>query len=92
MNIDLLIKMTNEISQFFASEDEDPEQAARDVASHLKRYWDPRMRTQIITYYEQRQSMGQNGGLGDLAWNAIGLLAAENKAKAAAPDPHPPRL
>ncbi len=71
MNIDLLIKMTNEISAYFAAEP-DAEEAARDVAGHLKRFWEPRMRRQIITYYEERQG----AGLSDLALRAVALLAA----------------
>ena len=74
MNIDHLIKMANEISAFFAAEP-DPEQAVRDVASHLRRFWEPRMRSQIIAYYEQRQG----AGLVDLAKGAIALLAAESR-------------
>ncbi len=71
MNIDLLIKMTNEISAYFAAEP-DAEEAARDVAGHLKRFWEPRMRRQIITYYEERQG----AGLSDLALRGVALLAA----------------
>jgi formate dehydrogenase subunit delta len=70
MNIDLLIKMTNEIGEFFAGTT-DAEQAARDVANHLRRYWEPRMRAQIIGYLEQRQG----AGLTELAKNAVALLA-----------------
>lgn len=71
MNIDLLIKMANEISAYFASEP-DTEQAAKDVAGHLRRYWEPRMRRQIISYYAERQG----AGLSDLALRGVGLLAA----------------
>ena len=78
MNIDLLIKMTNEIGEFFAGT-ADAEQAARDVASHLRRFWDPRMRAQIISYYQQRQG----AGLSDLAKSAVALLAAAAAAAAA---------
>jgi formate dehydrogenase subunit delta len=74
VNIDLLVKMTNEISAFFAGET-DQEEAARDVANHLKRFWDPRMRAQIIDYCEQRQG----AGLVELARNAVALLAAQAK-------------
>ncbi|MGH8179498.1 MAG: formate dehydrogenase subunit delta [Steroidobacteraceae bacterium] len=75
MNIDLLIKMANEISAYFAA-GPDAEQAAKDVAGHLKRYWEPRMRRQIITYYGERQG----AGLSDLALRGIGLLAAAEGA------------
>lgn len=79
MNIDLLIKMANEIGEFFAGTT-DAQAAARDVANHLKRYWEPRMRAQMIAYYEQRQG----AGLTDLAKNAVALMAAESKAQPAA--------
>lgn len=75
MNIDLLIKMANEIGDFFTGAS-DPQQAARDVANHLKRYWEPRMHKQMLAYYEQRQG----AGLSDVAKNAVGLLYAAAKA------------
>ncbi|MBW4051578.1 MAG: formate dehydrogenase subunit delta [Proteobacteria bacterium] len=82
MNIDLLIKMTNEISAYFAAEP-DTEQAAKDVAGHLKRFWEPRMRRQMITYYEERQG----AGLSDLALRGVALLAAAEAPTAAPPGP-----
>jgi formate dehydrogenase subunit delta len=73
MNIDLLIKMTNEIGEFFAGADsKDPEAAARDVANHLRRYWDPRMRVQMLKYYEERGG----AGLSDLGKRAVAFLHA----------------
>ena len=75
MNIDLLIKMANEIGDFFAGASE-PQQAARDVANHLKRYWEPRMHRQMLAYYEQRQG----AGLSDVAKDAVSLLYAASKA------------
>ena len=81
MNIDLLIKMTNEIGEFFAGADsKDPEAAARDVANHLKRYWDPRMRVQMLKYYEERGG----AGLSDLGKRAVALLHEASQASAAA--------
>ena len=77
MNIDLLIKMTNEISAYFASEP-DTEQAAKAVAGHIRRYWEPRMRRQMIAYYGERQG----AGLSDLALRGVGLLAAAEPANA----------
>ena len=74
MNIELLVKMANEISVFFAS-DSPPSQAAQDVATHLRRFWEPRMRRQIVSHYEERQGEGLN----DLARQAVALLAAESR-------------
>ena len=86
MNIDLLIKMTNEIGDFFTGvQANDPQAAARDVANHLKRYWEPRMRAQMLKYYEERHGVG----LTDLAKNAVALLQAASKAAPAAPPAAP---
>jgi formate dehydrogenase subunit delta len=82
MNIDLLIKMANEIGEFFAGTT-DAQAAARDVANHLKRYWEPRMRAQIVKYYEERQG----AGLSEVAKSAVALLYAASKAPPAAPPP-----
>jgi formate dehydrogenase subunit delta len=77
MNIDLLIKMANEIGDFFSGADvNDAQAASRDVANHIKRYWEPRMRAQMLKYYEERQG----AGLTDLAKNAVALLHAASKA------------
>ena len=84
MNIDLLIKMANEIGDFWTGVT-DPEQAARDVASHLKRYWEPRMRKQMLAYYEERQG----AGLSDVAKSAVGLLYAAAQSSPGAPQPKP---
>jgi formate dehydrogenase subunit delta len=72
MNTDLMIKMLNEISAFFAGED-DREQAARDIQNHVHRYWEPRMRAQLLEYFEQRHG----AGLSELALQAVRLLAEE---------------
>ena len=80
MNIDLLIKMANEIGEFFSGvEVNDREAAARDVANHLRRYWEPRMRAQMLKYYEERGG----AGLTELGKNAVALLYAASKAPAA---------
>jgi formate dehydrogenase subunit delta len=70
MNTDLMIKMVNEISAFFAGED-DQAQAAREVEQHLLKFWEPRMRAQLLEYFEQRNG----AGLSELSLKAVGLLA-----------------
>ena len=82
MNIDLLIKMANEIGEFFSGvEVNDPQAAARDVANHLRRYWEPRMRAQMLKYYEERDG----AGLSELAKSAVALLHAASQAPPATP-------
>jgi len=71
MNVDHMVKMANEIGAFFAAESPKG-QAPKDVANHLKRFWDPRMRREIVAHYR----LG-GAGLSDLALAAVGLIAAE---------------
>jgi formate dehydrogenase subunit delta len=52
MKIENLIKMVNDISDFFNA-DSDKELAAEGVRKHLQRSWDPRMRRAIIAYYQE---------------------------------------
>lgn len=52
MHIENLVKMANQIGQFFEAEP-DQNQAIDDIASHLKRFWDPRMRSAIIAHVDQ---------------------------------------
>jgi formate dehydrogenase subunit delta len=84
MNIDLLIKMANQISEFFQGTT-DPEKAAADVATHLKRYWDPRMRKQIVAYCEERHG----AGLTNTAIAGVQLMKQQDEKAAAAPGPKP---
>ena len=71
MNVHHLVKMLNEISAFWASEAADPKGAAESVATHLRRYWDPRMRRQIVEHYHAGAA-----GLSDIAREAVLILAS----------------
>src|ERR1700761_8107908 len=79
MNIDLLIKMANEIGSFWGGEAGE-EAGAKEVASHIRRFWEPRMRTQMYTYFEERQG----SGLSDVAKKAIVLLMEQARLEKAA--------
>lgn len=68
MNIERLVRMANDIAQFFASESP-PEEAAQQVAGHLAKFWDPRMRREIILH-----ARAGGTGLSDLARDAVGRL------------------
>lgn len=47
MKLENLIRMANQIGDFFEAMP-DREQAIKDIASHLRRSWDPRMREQLL--------------------------------------------
>jgi len=63
-----LVSMVNEIAAFFVGED--PGKAAENVANHLRRYWDPRMRKQIIAHAAEGGE-----GLCEVARAAVELIA-----------------
>ena len=69
MNGERLVAMANDIAAFFDSEP-DKEIAAAQVAAHLKRYWDPRMRRDLV-------SVASAGpvGLAPIAARAVELCA-----------------
>ncbi|HXN09608.1 MAG TPA: formate dehydrogenase subunit delta [Steroidobacteraceae bacterium] len=70
MDIELLVTMANDVAAFFHAAAE-PEQAARSVAAHLRNYWDPRMRRQIIDYVD-----AGGAALSATAHAGVALLAA----------------
>ena len=49
MNPDNLIKMANQIGAFFEATP-DREQGASDVAGHILRFWEPRMRSAFLDH------------------------------------------
>jgi formate dehydrogenase subunit delta len=60
-----LVKMANEIAQFFAAEP-DRQTAVDGVAAHLKRFWEPRMRREILAMLDR-----QGHGMSDLVVEAL---------------------
>ncbi|MCJ1886481.1 formate dehydrogenase subunit delta [Pseudomonas sp. LA21] len=52
MNVENLIKMANQIGQYFASEP-DREQAVRGVHQHLKSFWTPAMLRDLKAWLER---------------------------------------
>jgi len=52
VNIERLVAMANDIAAFFAA-DPDQDAAAEQVAVHLKKFWEPRMRKEIRRFVDQ---------------------------------------
>jgi formate dehydrogenase subunit delta len=52
-----LVKMANEIAAFFHAE---PDQAVaiEGVASHIRRFWDPRMRRELVRWMDEHEGEG----------------------------------
>jgi formate dehydrogenase subunit delta len=53
MDINHLVKMANQIGAFFESMP-DRQQALTDMAGHLRKSWDPRMRHQLRQYVDEQ--------------------------------------
>ncbi len=49
MNVESLVTMANQIADFFVSE-AGVDAAPQEIAAHITKFWDPRMRTQIIAH------------------------------------------
>ncbi len=50
MNIDNLVGMANQIGEFFEAMP-DREEALAGISDHIRKFWAPRMRRQLTTYW-----------------------------------------
>ena len=66
MDIQNLVKMANQIGAFFESMP-DREQAKADIATHIKKFWEPRMRQTML----QKMEAGEAGDLSPVVREAI---------------------
>lgn len=69
MNTEHLVKMANQIEAFFRSEP-DRDAAVAAIENHLRKFWEPRMRTAIVAHVD-----GGGAGLGELATSAVRRLS-----------------
>lgn len=65
MDTDGLARMANRIADFFEAMP-DREQAIEDIASHIRKFWEPRMRRALLALFD-----GGGDGLGELVLAAI---------------------
>ena len=57
MDVNHLVRMANQIGQFFESMP-DREQAKSDIATHIKKFWEPRMRKAILSALDTSMAVG----------------------------------
>lgn len=67
MQPEKLVMMANQIARFFATQGED--RALPQIADHIEKFWDPRMRRQIALHVAQGGE-----GLDPLAKAALAML------------------
>jgi formate dehydrogenase subunit delta len=79
MDIHHLVTMANQIADFFKTSNPDRAEAVAATAQHLRSFWDPRMRREIVAHLA-----GKGGeGLNEIARDAVCTLENEASAKAA---------
>ncbi|MGA8279042.1 MAG: formate dehydrogenase subunit delta [Rhodanobacteraceae bacterium] len=78
MSIERLVQMANDIASYFESEP-DRDAAVNGVATHLVRFWTPRMRDEICAHLNSGGS-----GLVELAQAGVGRMSAQRTADSAA--------
>jgi len=61
-----LVHMANRIGEFFQSMP-DREEALQGMATHLRKFWDPRMRRELLSYLDQHGGEG----LSDLVLSSL---------------------
>ncbi len=71
-----LVKMANDIGNFFRAEP-DREDAISGIANHIGKYWTPRMREKLIGQWR-----GGEAGLDELPLEAVRRIAAHSAAPA----------
>jgi formate dehydrogenase subunit delta len=74
MNPQYLVSMINDISRFYVTQG-DLNEAAAHVESHVARFWEKRMRMQIIDHLR-----GGGEGLSEVSRAAVVLLVGEGDA------------
>lgn len=52
MDIENLVRMANRIGSFFEAMP-GKDEAVRDVAMHLKKFWEPRMRSELLAHVDE---------------------------------------
>ncbi len=64
MKIERLVAMANDIGKYFASRS-DNEAVIEGIADHMTKFWDPRMRRQIIAHVSETGGEGLNAHVAD---------------------------
>ena len=57
MKADKLVRMANDIARFFESEP-DPATTREQIANHLAKFWDPRMRRELLAHVDESAGEG----------------------------------
>jgi formate dehydrogenase subunit delta len=56
-SVDNLVKMANQIGDFFGTM-KDRRQSLEEIAAHLRRFWEPRMRKALLAHLDHQAGAG----------------------------------
>jgi len=73
MHTDMLVRMVNQIGDFFQAMP-DREEALEGIAMHLKKFWEPRMRRELLAHVDAQASAGLHTLVADAIARHRGLL------------------
>lgn len=74
MHIESLVRMANQIGDFFDAMP-DRAQALEGIATHIKKFWDPRMRRELLAHVDQDGATGLSPVVAQALDRHRGLLA-----------------
>ena len=60
MDADNLVRMANRIGEFFLSMP-DTEEATHEIAQHLRKFWEPRMRRELLAHVDRASAVCSSG-------------------------------
>lgn len=80
-----LVQLANRIGDFFQAMP-DRQEALQGVATHIRRYWDPRMRRELMAHLERQGGAGMTEFVADaLKAHGAGLVAPASEPPARTP-------
>lgn len=79
-SIDTLIVMANRIGNFFEAQP-NREESLAGIATHIRNFWEPRMRTALLEFLEQHP----DGATGTAALSPITLEAIQSHKESLVP-------
>jgi formate dehydrogenase subunit delta len=82
MSHDKLVYMANQIGRFFANQGEDKAVAA--IADHIRKFWEPRMREQIVARHRADASV-----FAPFVAKAVASLEIDNQGSETRESPRP---
>ena len=70
MHTEPLVRMANQIGTFFSAMP-DREEAMSDIAQHIRKFWEPRMRRALLAHLDAQAAGAPDDGLNPIVAEAV---------------------